>query len=455
MATLDRMADQRQRATTLSAEIDAIYAAAASEKRPLSADDHAAIKLKNDEFNPLVASIKSYDAHEETKGSLTGPVNKPEGPGAGMTASGGSRVTNVTDREAGRPFMSLGEQLLSIRAAHSNTGQPIDKRLIRLDQEIRAASGMSEGVPSDGGFAVQQDFVQNIIGRVFDQSTGAIASRVQRIDIGPNSNGIKQNVIDETSRVNGSRWGGVQTYWAAEADTVTATKPKLRRMEMELEKLMAIWYLTEELTQDSTAMSSVAETAFAEELQFKIEDGIINGTGVAQMLGILNSPAKVEQAIEATQSIANTASFISANTSKMLARFNGSRARAAWFANIELFPKFSLATLGGTSQPVYLNGGTIANAPFGTVWGIPTFFVEYAAAEGTVGDIILADLGWYAMIAKGAPKFAMSMHVRFLNDENTFKLTFRTNGQPIPRAPITPYKGSATRSPFVVLGARS
>lgn len=455
MAT-DQMAELRQKAATLGAEIDGIYAKAAAEKRVLTVEDTAALKLKEEEFNPMVDTIQRYDAHQATASQFSAQRAGAEGPGSGAEKPARNGVVRMgQDNEAGRPFTSLGDQLLAVKAAHSQTGMAVDKRLIRLDAEIRAASGMSEGVPSDGGFAVQQDFVQDIIGRVFDQSSGAIASRVQRIDIGPNSNGIKQNVIDETSRVNGSRWGGVQTYWAAEADTVTATKPKLRRMEMELEKLFAIWYLTEELTQDSTAMSSVAAAAFAEEIQFKVEDGIINGTGVGQMLGILNSPALVEQAIEGSQTIANTPASIAANTSKMLARFNGNRSRAAWFANIALFPQISLATVGGTNIPVYLNGGTIANAPFGTIWGIPTFFVEYAAAEGTPGDIILADLGWYAMIAKGAPKFAMSMHVRFLNDENTFKVTFRTNGQPIPKAPITPYKGTATRSPFVVLGARS
>jgi HK97 family phage major capsid protein len=452
---MDKVAELRTRAQTLSSEIDAIYNTALTEKRALSDDEQKAMKLKKDELTPLVATITSHDEHEAQKTILNGTRGDSEGPGAGIQARAGERIRVGADREAGRPFATLGDQLLAVMSAHSGTGNPVDKRLLRLDTEIRAASGMSEGVPSDGGFAVQSDFVQNIIGRIFDQSTGPIASRVQRIDIGPNANGIKQNVIDETSRVNGSRWGGVQTYWAAEADTVTASKPKLRRMEMDLEKLFGIWYLTDELTSDSTAMSSVAETAFAEELQFKVEDGVFNGTGVGQMLGILNSPALVEVAIESTQDIDNTADFIAANTSKMLARFNGSRARAAWFANISLFPKISLATLGGNSVPVYLNQGTIANAPFGTIWGIPIFFVEYAAAEGTPGDLVLADLGWYAMIAKGAPKFAMSMHVRFLNDENTFRVTFRTNGQPIPKAAITPYKGTDTRSPFVTLAVRS
>lgn len=452
---IDRVADLRVRAKTLADEIDGIYSRALAEKRAVTAEEQASIKAKKEELQPLVSTITSYDEHEALKGQLDTPQARIEGPGGALEVPPGTPIRVGADREAGRPFRSLGEQLLAVRAAHSGQGLAIDKRLLRLDAEIRAASGMSEGVPSDGGFGVQTDFVQGIIGRIFDQSTGVIASRVQRIEVGANSNGIKQNVIDESSRATGSRWGGVQSYWVSEADTATAKKPKLRRMEMDLEKLLAIWYLTDELTQDAVALGSVAETAFAEELQFMVEDGVINGTGVGQLLGILNGGALVTQAIEAGQTIANTSAHIAANTSKMLARFNGNRGRAAWFANIQLFPMISLATLGGTSAPVYLNQGTIANAPFGTIWGIPIFFVEYCAAEGTPGDLILSDLGWYAMIAKGAPKFAMSMHVRFLNDENTFRVTFRCNGQPIPNKAITPYKGSSTRSPFVVLATRS
>jgi HK97 family phage major capsid protein len=450
---MDRMADNRQRAATLKGEIDAIYATAASEKRPLIPAEESSLELKEKEYKPLCKTIKRYDEHEHDSDTLNA-VRDAEGPSDGTEK--GSKIVSVgAPRKAGRPFLTLGEQLLCIRA--SGQGMPIDPRLLRLNEEIRAASGMSEAIPSDGGFAVQSDFAEAIIGRIFDQESGSIASRVQRIEIGANSNGLKQNVIDETSRANGSRWGGVQAYWANEADTVTATKPKLRRMEMDLEKLFAIWYLTEELQQDSTALGSISETAFAEEVQFKVEDGVVNGSGTGQMLGILNSPAVVSVAIEATQSIANTAGFIAINTAKMLARFIGSRSRAVWMANIEIFPKLAVATLGGTTVPVFLPSGNITTAPAGTLWGIPILFVEYCPAEGTPGDIILADLGWYALIAKGAPRFAMSMHVRFLNDENAFRVTFRCNGQPIPNAPITPYKSTsgATRSPFVTLATRS
>ena len=51
-------------------------------------------------------------------------------------------------------FNNLGEQLRSIQMAAK--GQ-FDERLQRIDNECRA-TGMSAGVGSDGGFAIQTDF---------------------------------------------------------------------------------------------------------------------------------------------------------------------------------------------------------------------------------------------------------------------------------------------------------
>src|SRR5207248_226353 len=97
---------------------------------------------------------------------------------------------------------------------------------------------------------------------------------------------------DEQSRANGSRFGGVQAFWANEADTVTATKPKFRQMELVLNKLLAICYVTDELVQDATALEAVINDIFPQEFSFRMEDAIVNGVGNGQPLGILNSPAK-------------------------------------------------------------------------------------------------------------------------------------------------------------------
>jgi HK97 family phage major capsid protein len=81
--------------------------------------------------------------------------------------------------------------------------------------------------------------------------------------------------------------------------------------------------------------------------------------------------------------------------------------------------------------------------------------VEHASTLGTVGDIALVDLSQYLLIDKGGMNSASSIHVRFLNDEMTFKFTLRIDGQPIWNSALTPAKGSNTQSPFVVLATRA
>ncbi len=48
-------------------------------------------------------------------------------------------------------------------------------------------------------------------------------------------------------------------------------------------------------------------------------------------------------------------------------------------------------------------------------------------------------------------KAATSIHVRFVNDESVFRFTYRCDGQPAWNAPLTPFKGTNTLSPFIAL----
>jgi HK97 family phage major capsid protein len=391
-----------------------------------------------------VAELESLEQEER---SLAKPATRSEGP------AGATEATVGETREADRPFRSFGDQLRAIREA-AQPGVDPDVRLLKLNAENRATGG-SIGVDADGGFLVAPEFSQQIIGRLYDSTNiGSVAGRVNRNSVSGNS--LKINAIDETSRANGSRFGGVRAYWAAEAGTVSASQPKWRRMELELNKLMAFYYSTDELNTDAPAADGIVTQAFAEEIQFTVEDTFFSGTGSGRPLGILNSPALIEVAIEGTQSIANTSTFIALNSSKMIARFGGSMQRAVWHMDRQLLPSLHTATLGGTAaQPVYIPGGNIAGAPFGTLWGIPIVPVEYCSAVGTVGDLLLVDWGWYMAIDKGGTRQDSSMHVRFLYDENVFRTIYRVDGQPMVNSAITPKNGGATISPFVTLGARS
>lgn len=104
---------------------------------------------------------------------------------------------------------------------------------------------------------------------------------------------------------------------------------------------------------------------------------------------------------------------------------------------------------------MYVPAGGLSEKPYGTLFGRPVIPLEQCSAAGDVGDIILADISQYLLIDKGGIKAASSVHVRFLYDENVFRFIYRVDGQPIWNKPLTPFKGSATVSPFVTLAKRS
>lgn len=350
------------------------------------------------------------------------------------------KPTPTKDNE--KRFASFGEQLMAAYRA-AMPGGKVDERLT-----TRAASGLNESTPSDGGFLVQQDFVTELLKRTYE--TGILASKVKKIPISTNANGMKINAIDEDSRANGSRWGGVQTYWEGEADEITASKPKFRQMELSLKKLTGLCYATDELLQDAAALEAVIRQAFAEEFGFKIDDAILSGSGEGEPLGILSSGAIVTVAKEASQTDIITVE----NLIKMWNRlWSRSRANAVWYINQELEPYLYTLKIG--DKPVYIPAGGLSEKPYGTLFGRPVVPIEQCSAAGEVGDIILADIGQYLLIDKGGVKSASSIHVRFLYDENVFRFIYRVDGKPIWTKPLTPYKGSATVSPFVTLAKRS
>lgn len=358
-----------------------------------------------------------------------------------------------SDRELEKPFASLGHQLLAIVDAAKRPDR-VDRRLLSLNERFEklnpmaAASGASTTVPSEGGFIIQPDFARGIIGKMWDE--GRVLSRTNPVPLGEGSNALVRNHLKEHSRKTGSRYGGVRVFRAAEADTVTASNPKLRRQRIELEKLMGIFYATEETLQDAVALAVEAERGFRSELTFVAENEIFRGSGAGECLGFLNSNALVTQAAEGGQA---AGTVVVENVARMMSRLPPrSFPTAVWYIHSTVIPELILMKVGDT--PVFLPGGTVAGARFGTLFGIPIEPVEYCAVLGSLGDILLVDLQQYTTIDKRAAEWAESIHVRFIWDESTFRLTYRFNGQPDWDEAVEEFQGTDKLSPFIALAAR-
>lgn len=354
-----------------------------------------------------------------------------------------------TDKKAAQPWASLGEQLKAIEIA-ARYPHMVDDRI----KAQKAILGANETVPSEGGFLVQKDFAAEIFSLMHD--SGAVASRVRRIPIGANANGLKMNAIDETSRATGSRFGGVTGYWVAEGGTITASQPTFRQMELELRKVAAALYATDELLADTTALGAVMTQAAGQELAFMVDDALINGNGAGRPLGVLNAASLVSVAKETGQA---ATTLVADNLVKMWSRmWAGSRSNAVWFINQDVEPQLLTLDLpvGTGGVPVYLPPGGFSQAPYGTLFGRPVVPIEHCATLGTVGDVILADMSQYLMIDKGGVQAASSIHVQFLTDQQVFRFIYRVDGQPMWSSALTPASGSGnTLSPFVALATRS
>lgn len=449
MATLYQHLIQTR--TDLLAKSNALLDAAEKEGRRLTEDEGK----QADALLAQIEALKPDFEREERRRQLERETpalpdpTPPAGPEAtaGRAAHSGWRMG--ADRAAEQSFGNFGEQLVAVYRAEQ-PGREIDPRLARIMYEA-AATGANESVPSDGGFLVQQDFQTQLLMPMREATL--IAPRCRQVPISANANGIILNGVDETSRVNGSRWGGVQAYWEGEADAITASRPKFRQIDLRLRKLTALYYATDEVLQDSTALESVATQAFGEEMAFKVDDAVVNGSGVGQPLGILGHSSVVSVAKETGQI---AATVVYENLIKMWARLPArSRRNAVWLYNQDVEPQLDqLALPVGTAalEPRFVRYGPDGTL---TIKGAPTLAIEQAATLGTVGDLILADLSQYLLIDKGGVQQASSIHVRFVNAEQTFRFIYRIDGQPLWRSAVTPFKGSATQSPFVTLDTRA
>jgi HK97 family phage major capsid protein len=352
-----------------------------------------------------------------------------------------------------RGFDNLGEFCAAIHASGLPNGV-IDERISKM----AAATGMSQGVGADGGIAVPPTF-RTEIWTGMEQMADNLLMMTDQYAITGESLTMPANA--ETSRVIGSRFGGVRGYWLAEAAQITASKPTLRQMKLEPQELAVLVYVTDKLLRNAPALNAFVTRAAGEEILFMVNDSIINGTGVGQPLGILNGGGLVSVTKETGQA---AATIVLANINKMYSRMLArTRGNAVWLINQDIEPQLEeLAAVVGTGGiPVYLpqgaSGPTITESPNARLKGRPVMPIEYCATLGTVGDIILVNLQYYATGLKGAMRDDMSMHLRFDYAETAFRFMFEVDGQPWMNNVLTPFKGGATKtlSPYVALATRA
>lgn len=433
-----------QRRADLVKEGNELFARADAEGRGLTAEEAARDEAINAEVDQLNVHIEREQRRRERERAVLGS-------GSALELSRADPIVRTRPAVADKPWGAdsgkpLGEFLQAVYKARVGLGT--DPRLMEA-----AAQGAGESFGADGGYLLMEQVSNEIMMRA---NTGDLLSRVRRTSMMSQANSVTINVIDETSRATGSRVGGVQAYWVDEGTAPPTSRPKFAQVTIRPHKIAALGYASDELLSDVGLLNDLMFSAFVEEIRFMVENAIYRGTGAGSPLGLLNANALVTVAAEDGQGVDEP--LVYENIVKMFARcYAPARRGAVWLINQDIEPAlYTMNMVIGTGGvPVFLPPNGAADAPFGTLLGRPIIPIEYASTRGTVGDIMLANLGEYWLTDKGAPQQASSIHVAFTTDETAFRVTYRVDGQPFWRSALTPFQGSDTQSPYVVLATRS
>jgi HK97 family phage major capsid protein len=433
-----------ERREAIAAEIDTLLA-----KDTLNDEEEARYSSLIEEDEKILKKIERMKEQDARKVAMNQSANVPVKP----DVDAASRV-QVTLDEGDRPFQTLADEVRAVRdVTHGGRG---DKRLYRLafndDFTKRAAgTGSIEGMGSYGGFLLDTEVANDLLARMYNSSE--VLSRCTRRTITTNAASVDIRAIDETSRADGSRFGGVRAYWKSEAAALTSSRPKFNLVTFTPEKLTALYYASDEILEDVPMLAAEMDTLFREELAFKIQDGIINGTGSGQPLGIVTAGCTTTVSATSGQ---GASTFIYDNVTDMwTSLWAGSQRNAVWFINQTVYPQlFEMSLAVGTGgAPMFVQPGGAPETPYATLFGRPIIAIEQCQALGTAGDVILADMTQYYVVDKGGVNAASSIHLKFDYDQTAFRWTYRIDGRPIWKSGLASFKGSQTLSPFIMLNS--
>lgn len=321
--------------------------------------------------------------------------------------------------------------------------------ILRKEGRAAATGGATIGVPSDGGMFLQGETVVELMTTGFNNSE--VLPRMAKRTLTA-TQFIEVIGIDEQSRKDGSRGGGVRVYTDKELGSVDPSKAQFAKVRVEPKKLTGLFYSSEEWEKNITFMGQEVRSLFGQEFAFKCQVIAFHGTGAGEGMGILKANCLVSVPKEPGQ---KAGTINTSNLSNMWARYMGQTKNAVWYINRDCGPQLdqlALAVGTGALEPRFVTYG-----PDGIlrIKGAPVLEVEQCESVGTVGDIVLADFSQCIAADQGDINEAMSMHVNFIYGQNTYRFTYYFDCQPRWKTPVKPYKGINDQSPFIALASRA
>lgn len=390
----------------------------------------APMVLDDDTQRPVVSEI--------TERSLADPAKGFKSPREFM----GAMVSSYSRRK-------ITDSRLKPLASIDNQGLIFYERNASGVLQPKAAVGTDEqAVFSDpnGGFLVPEQFTPTLL-RI-EPEDDPMGGRTMRMPMQSPTVRMPARVDKDHST---SVAGGLTVSRKPESVAGATSQMKFQQVVLEASSLFGGAYVTEELLQDSPlSFAAILSAGFSDQFTYFLVNERLNGTGVGEFMGIMNSPCLITIAKENAQA---AKTIVYQNVLKMRAqcwRYE----RAVWIVNHDCIPALAQMNLavGTGGIPLFIQSAK-EDVP-DTLMGRPIIYSEYTQTLGTLGDIVLGVWDQFLEGIYQPLQSAESIHVRFLNNERTFKFWLRNAGAPWWLSSLKTKNSSNNLSPFLTLAAR-
>jgi HK97 family phage major capsid protein len=342
---------------------------------------------------------------------------------------------------------SWGAFLNAVRDKSDSQGARL---AIRRVQDSRPRNALSERVPAEGGFLVPERLRQQVLSYML---TGIMWPRSTVVPM--DSERVPIPVLDNPSQASSNQaLGGLQFNLVQEGAAFPATVPDFGRVVLEAWKFGA--YMTtvpNELIRDSAPFGDFLSRVIAQGWSWNLDDYCINtGSGTGQPQALVNAPG---------------AYAVSRNTSSKVLHVDivgmlkglhpASKTTATWLLSesafdflLELYETVGSAPSGQDIAPP----GTLKFNYDSGSWellGLPAVVNDHQPSVGSVGDVMLCDLGLFLIGDRQELTVEVSpLGGGFISDTSNIRVKVRADGRFWPQTAPTLTTGQQV-SALVVL----
>jgi HK97 family phage major capsid protein len=307
-------------------------------------------------------------------------------------------------------------------------------RAIMKPQELRDM-GLDDG--EFGGFAVPDEFRPVIM----TVSPADAIIRPRAMVLPPGDRPDAKVEIPALRQGAFGVYGGVTFTAVPEGTAGYKNDPRLDLITLEPQRISGYVVVGNSLLRNAPAMSAFIENLFRKAKAGYEDVKFIQGFGISEPLGLLNSPAKLNVVRNTSNDIKNV------DILAMMALQFGET--PFWLANKKTLPKIA-ALADAVGNSIFIAGDASKKIP-PTLYGIPIEWSWRQPTLGTEGDLILVDASYYIIKDGSGPFISSSEHVKFLEDQTAIKMTWWVDGQCWVKAPLLMEDGVSYASPIVAL----